>query len=100
MLVYVDDLIIFGNNSEAVSLFKSYLSDCFKMKDLGSLKYFLGIEVARSPSGLFLYQRKYTLEIVAEAGLLGAKPFACPIEQNHKLGLAKGAKMPDPRTIS
>ncbi|KAJ9561852.1 hypothetical protein OSB04_007012 [Centaurea solstitialis] len=96
VLVYVDDLIISENNSDAISLFKSYLSDCFKMKDLGPLKYFLGIEVARSPSGVFLCQRKYTLDIVIEAGLLGAKPSACPIEQNHKLGLAEGAKMPDP----
>ena len=54
VLVYVDDLIISGNNSAALRTFKTYLSDCFHMKDLGTLKYFLGIEVARSESGLFL----------------------------------------------
>ncbi|RVW92937.1 Retrovirus-related Pol polyprotein from transposon TNT 1-94 [Vitis vinifera] len=68
--VYVDDLIISGNDSAALKTFKAYLSDCFKMKDLGVLKYFLGIEVARSSAGLFLCQRKYTLDIVSEAGLL------------------------------
>ncbi|RVW42094.1 Retrovirus-related Pol polyprotein from transposon RE2 [Vitis vinifera] len=63
--LYVDDLIISGNDSAALKTFKAYLSDCFKMKDLGVLKYFLGIEVARSSAGLFLCQRKYTLDIVS-----------------------------------
>ena len=85
VLVYVDDLIISGNNSVALRTFKAYLSDCFHMKDLGVLKYFLGIEVARSTTGLFLCQRKYTLDIVSETGLLGSKPVSSPIEQNHKL---------------
>ncbi|XP_021719504.1 uncharacterized protein LOC110687200 [Chenopodium quinoa] len=56
--------------------------------DLGPLKYFLGIEVARSCAGIFPCQRKYNLDIISEAGLLGAKPSGFPIEQNHKLGLA------------
>ena len=68
---------------------------CIKMKDLGPLKYFLGIEVARSSAGLFLCQRKYTLDIVFEAGILGAKPSGSPIEQNHKLDLANGALLTD-----
>ncbi|RVW87469.1 Retrovirus-related Pol polyprotein from transposon RE2 [Vitis vinifera] len=91
VLVYVDDLIISGNDSAALKTFKAYLSDCFKMKDLGILKYFLGIEVARSSAGLFLCQRKYTLDIVSEAGLLGAKPCGFPIEHNHRLGLQMGS---------
>ena len=66
VLVYVDDLILSGNDSAALKTFKSYLSDFFNMKDLGPLKYFLGIEVACSTSGVFLCQRKYTLDIVSE----------------------------------
>lgn len=50
VLVYVDNLIISGNDSASLSAFKAYHSDCFYMKDLDSLKYFLGIEVARSSS--------------------------------------------------
>ena len=49
LLVYVDDLILTGNSSVACSKFKEYLNSCFQIKDLGPLKYFLGIEVARSP---------------------------------------------------
>ncbi|RVW69737.1 Retrovirus-related Pol polyprotein from transposon RE2 [Vitis vinifera] len=98
VLVYVDDLIISGNDSAALKTFKAYLSDCFKMKDLGVLKYFLGIEVARSSASLFLCQRKYTLDIVSEAGLLGAKPCGFPIEQNHRLGLANGELLSNPES--
>jgi Reverse transcriptase (RNA-dependent DNA polymerase) len=71
ILIYVDDLVVTCNDSEALDIFKAYLSSTFHMKDLGALKYFLGIEIARSPIGLFLCQHKYTLDIMAECGLLG-----------------------------
>lgn len=90
----------FWDDTAALKTFKAYLSDCFKMKDLGSLKYVLGIEVARSASGLFLCQRKYTIDIISEAGLSGAKPCGFPDEQNHCLGRATGPLMEDPRGIS
>jgi len=61
LLVYVDDLILTGNSPSHYVAFKVYLNDQFKLKDFGSLKYFLGIEVARFPKGLFLCQWKYTL---------------------------------------
>lgn len=64
VLVYVDDLIISGNDSTALNTFKSYLSDCFHMKDLGTLKYFLGIEVARSSAGIFFCAKESTLWIL------------------------------------
>lgn len=96
VLVYVDDLIISGNDASAVENFKEYLRKCFHMKDLGVLKYFLGIEVARNSEGIFLCQRKYTLDIITEAGLLGSRPIGFPIEQNHTLALAKGPLLTDP----
>ncbi|KAK3016293.1 hypothetical protein RJ639_007613 [Escallonia herrerae] len=96
VLVYVDDLILAGNNSTACSSFKKYLNDCFKLKDLGPLKYFLGIEAARGPRGLFISQRKYTLDILSESGLSTSKPAAFPMEQNHGLALAGGPLLSDP----
>lgn len=54
------------------------------MKDLGTLKYFLGIDIARKSSVIFLCQRKYTLDI-SMAGLLGAKPVFAPIQFNYNL---------------
>ncbi|KAK2996505.1 hypothetical protein RJ639_024953 [Escallonia herrerae] len=96
VLVYVDDLIIFGNNHAAIQRFKTYLNECFHMKDLGALKYFLGVEGARAPEGILLCQRKYALDIISEDGLLGAKPASVPLEQNHQLALATGRLIDDP----
>ena len=94
LLIYVDDLVLTGNDDDLCAKFKVYLHT--HIKDLGPLKYFLGIEVARSKTGLFLCQRKYALEIVEECGLLGAKPTDFPMETNHKLGLASGRFLADP----
>ncbi|XP_057247165.1 uncharacterized mitochondrial protein AtMg00810-like [Beta vulgaris subsp. vulgaris] len=96
VLVYVDDLIIAGSSTAVISRFKRYLNSCFHMKDLGLLKYFLGIEVARSPDGLFLSQRKYALDVLTEAGMLGCKPIDTPMEQNHRLALVKGVPFDNP----
>lgn len=96
VLIYVDDLIITGSSLEVIEEFKGYLSSCFHMKSLGVLKYFLGIEVARTPAGIYLCQRKYAMDIIVETGLLGAKPASFPLDQNHKLALTKTDLLPDP----
>jgi len=64
------------------------------------LKYFLGIdiEVARSDRGLFLCQRKYTLDILTDSGMLGAKPCQFPMEQQHRLSDESGTPIDDPAT--
>ena len=97
VLIYIDDLLISGNDSRMVQKFKDYLSKCFSMKDMGKLKYFLGIEVSRGPEGIFLSQRKYTLDIIAETGNLGCKPAATPLEQNHQLSKVDSPVLTDPR---
>ncbi|CAA7044030.1 unnamed protein product [Microthlaspi erraticum] len=97
ILVYVDDFIVAGNDLSTIYKFKAYLSEYFHMKDLGKLKYFLGIEVARNADGFFLSQRKYALDILAESGLLASKPALTPMELNHKLSLATGEPLADPQ---
>lgn len=66
------------------------------MKDIGALRYFLGIELARTAEGIFLCQRKYCLDIVSECGLLGSCPAHVPIEQNQCLATASDAPYSDP----
>jgi hypothetical protein len=56
------------------------------MKDLGELRYFLGIEVARSKQGISLSQKKYVSDLLCETGMLACKPAETPIEMNHRLG--------------
>ncbi|KAG7578912.1 Integrase catalytic core [Arabidopsis thaliana x Arabidopsis arenosa] len=98
ILVYVDDLIISGNKPEEIKIFKEYLATCFHMKDLGFLKYFLGLEVSRNAKGIYVCQRKYASDIVTETGLLGCKPAGSPMDQNHRLGLATGPVLADPES--
>ena len=95
LLVYVDNIVLAGNNTHVCSAFKEYLNACLKIKDLGHLKYLCGIKIARGPKGVFLSQRKYALEIVDKCGLFGAKPSDFSIEENHKLALAFGASLDD-----
>ena len=96
LLVYVDDLILAGNDNKVCEAFKNFLDRKFGIKNLGQLKYILGIEVARGKDGLFLSQRKYALNIIKECGLLGARPVEFPMEENHKLALANGRLLNDP----
>lgn len=63
LLVYVDDIIITSNDADAIVTLKEYLHATFDIKDLGTLKFFLGMEMARSKAGICLNQRKYALEL-------------------------------------
>nr|KYP60469.1 Copia protein [Cajanus cajan]KYP68076.1 Copia protein [Cajanus cajan] len=95
VLIYVDDLIITGSSSLAIRKFKEQLGERFHMKNLGILKYFLGIEVAHGKDSLFLSQRKYVLDIISETGLLGACLVSTPMEQNHHLATINGVVSDD-----
>ncbi|KAF5482161.1 hypothetical protein F2P56_002751 [Juglans regia] len=98
LLVYVDDIAIASNNSQTVTILKAFLHLHFKLKDLGVLRYFMGLEVARSIKGISLSQRKYALEIVSDSGLLAAKLANYPIDQNFRLSKKKsgGPLLDDP----
>jgi hypothetical protein len=86
LIIYVDDMIITGDDSEEIYRLEKHLAMEFEMKNLGGLKYFLGIEVARSKQGIFLSQRKYVLDLLAEVGMLDCKLANTPTIQNQKLG--------------
>ena len=89
LIVYVDDIILIGDDLEELTSLKKKMAEDFEIKDLGTLKYFLGMEFARSREGIFVNQRKYILDLLEETGLLGCKATETPIEANLKLNPAK-----------
>ncbi|KAK3009717.1 hypothetical protein RJ639_014570 [Escallonia herrerae] len=85
LIVYVDDMVVTGNDPEEREALQGHLSREFKMKDLGPLKYFLGIEVSRSKKGIFLSERKYALDLLRETCMLTCQPVDTPVEEGLKL---------------
>ena len=85
LLVYVDDVPLASDSILEIERLKTFLDAKFTIKDLGPLKYFLGLEVARSKTGISLCQRKYILDILEDTGLTGSKPAAFPMESTLKL---------------
>ncbi|CAL2276208.1 unnamed protein product [Prunus armeniaca] len=79
-------LLLKHRKGKEISQLQDYLATEFEMKDIGGLKYFLGIEVARSQQGIFLSQRKYVLDLLTDTGMLDCKPADTPIVHNHHLG--------------
>ncbi|KAA0055189.1 cysteine-rich RLK RECEPTOR-like protein kinase [Cucumis melo var. makuwa] len=86
LIVYVDDIILSGDDQAEINQLKQRMCNEFEIKDLGNLTYFLGMEVARSKEDISMSQRKYTLDLLTETGMLGYRPADTPIEFNHKLG--------------
>ncbi|KAK3021290.1 hypothetical protein RJ639_047281 [Escallonia herrerae] len=96
ILIYVDDILLTGNDLQEIERLKKFLLKRFRIKDLGDLKYFLGIEFSRSKKGIFMSQRKYALDILQDSGLLGVRPDKFPMEQNLKLTPTDGILQSDP----
>ncbi|PKI46814.1 hypothetical protein CRG98_032811 [Punica granatum] len=84
LVVYVDDIVITGDDAVGIFQLKAYLHSQFQTKDLGALKYFLGIEVAQSKRDIYISQRKYVLDILEETELLECKPVDTLMEPNVK----------------
>ena len=82
LIVYVDDIILTGDAKGEIEELKRRLAHEFEM---GPLKYFLGMEFARSKEGIFVNQHKYILDLLSETGMLGYKVVETPIESNLKL---------------
>ena len=90
LIVYVDDIIVIGNDSEEVERIKQMMAKEFEVKDLGALRYFLGMEFARSKKVISVSQRKYILDLLEETGMLGCKPSKTPIELGNKAKMLEG----------
>ena len=96
LLVYVDDIIITGDNDGFVQQFVTLLSQQFSLKDLGQLSYFLGVEVISHLHGLLLSQRRYILDLLARTNMMEAKPVLTPLPTSPPITLHTGSPLRDP----
>ena len=92
LIVYVDDILVTGDDVLEINKLSVQLSHKFDIKTLGHLRYFLGIEVARSPKGIFWSQRKYVIDLLREVGMTTCKPANSPVDVNVKLKKGEGGK--------
>ena len=82
LVVYVDDILLIGSDTTGINETKQYLSQYFVTKDMGTPRYFLGIEFAYAKDRMVLSLRKYVLDILQETCLLGCKQENTPIDQS------------------
>lgn len=93
VLVYVDDILVTSSDEAYISEFIKKLGTQFVMKDLGSLSYFLGIEVLHLDSGILLSQTKYASDLLNKAGMADCKPSPSPTS------IKPAVLLPDPEFL-
>jgi hypothetical protein len=85
LVVYVDDMLITGNNENYIASIKKELKKGFKMTHLGHLHYYLGIKVNQNPKYIFISQKKYIGELLNKFGMVECNLISTPMKQILKL---------------
>ena len=96
LLLYVDDMIITGDDFSGIQELKVFFNRQFEMKDLGHLSYFLGLEITHSTDGLYITQAKYASKLLSRAGLTDSKTVDTPVELNAHLTPTGGKPLSNP----
>lgn len=96
-LIYVDDILMTGNNPSLLQHFISELNVCFSLKDLGSISYFLGVQVTYQPGFLHLSWSKYISDLLKRADMVNCKPIHTPMVACAQLSL-NDPPLDDPTT--
>ncbi|VVA38758.1 PREDICTED: poly, partial [Prunus dulcis] len=96
LLLYVDDIVLTGSDSNQLSTFIHRLGIEFEIKDLGRLHYFLGVEVSYLPDSVHLAQNKYTLALLKRSNLVECKPATTPTASKTSLSSSHGSPLLDP----
>ncbi|XP_062118419.1 uncharacterized mitochondrial protein AtMg00810-like [Humulus lupulus] len=96
VLIYVDDIIVTGNDLKKLQDFTTQLNNIFSLKDLGPLHYFLGIEVHRDETGLYLSQAKYIKELLTRTEMLHLKQCSTPMTVGKALSKTDGDLLQQP----
>ena len=85
LLLYVDDMIITGDDLSGIQELKDFLNQQFEMKDFGHLSYFLGLEITHSIDCLYITQAKYASDLLSRGRLIDSKTVDTPVELNAHL---------------
>lgn len=93
--MYVDDLLITGSDDEEIFRVKNRLNEALTINDLGSLIYFLGIEVASAEQGTLLNQRKFIMDILDSIGFKHCKAMQFTLSKGLKLFVEIGDVLTD-----
>uniref|UniRef100_A0A0V0H7R2 Putative ovule protein n=1 Tax=Solanum chacoense TaxID=4108 RepID=A0A0V0H7R2_SOLCH len=96
LVVYVDNILLTGNNMEDITDLKLFLDSEFRIKDLGIANYFLGMEILTEPGGLLVTQRKFALDLLSEYPDLEPRRVSTPLDPSIKLSLISGKSLSDP----
>jgi len=97
LLLYVDDIILTGSKVALVQEVVDELSSAFDMKDMGKLKYFLGLQISYNAAGdIFVNQAKYAKDLLSKAGLSSCKPCTTPCKPHCQLLKTEGDALTDP----
>jgi hypothetical protein len=96
LLLYVDDIVLTSNTPTFLDHLIQQLNSVFDLKDLGSLHYFLGLQITRTSSRLYLNQSKYAQDLLKKHNMLDCKPTSSPSCPNTRLSLHDGDLLPDP----
>lgn len=94
--MYVDDILVTGNDSSHIQTLISHMHTAFSMKELGDLSYFLGISITPTSTGYVLSQQKYAEDILRKAGLADCKPCPSPISVKPSFPPDSSAPFSDP----
>lgn len=96
LIVYVDDILLTGNDEGKIAEIKEFLHAEFTIKDLGATDFFLEIEIAQSLDGLMVSQKRYIINILQEHNMMDANPCATPIPSDCKLNNKDGVPLQKP----
>ncbi|XP_019179906.1 PREDICTED: uncharacterized protein LOC109175111 [Ipomoea nil] len=96
VLVYVDDILLLGNNSAMVETVMAQLSSTFRIRDLGRPRFFLGVEATYSDNGLMLSQQRYMNELLRKASTESCKPLSTPMALAASTPTAGSPPLDDP----
>lgn len=94
--VYVDDVLFTGNDLTEIQMLKTFLHEQFKIKDLGRLHYFLGLEVLYRDGRILISQRKFVLDLLKEYDCLHSTSLSSPLDPTIKLKAKEGVPLSDP----